>query len=148
MKSLVCRECGNVEQFRRTARVTEEWVTDQYGNCAEVIESYDFETTDDISCFECDSSEVGWAEPVSETSEPSESEKQLDTLLSMIGALALVDKAKALCALSAQFHEELKSFNEQEQIPHKWEKVDMASYKKKFADTAASIADEFNQLGV
>lgn len=55
---LKCLDCNNDEQFERTARVTEHWLTDNQGNCIEVIESYDFETNNDLSCAACGSENI------------------------------------------------------------------------------------------
>ncbi len=58
MKNLVCKACGNNENFTQTARVSEVWFCDKTGMMVEVLESYDADESGNFQCFKCDSWEV------------------------------------------------------------------------------------------
>ena len=50
-----CESCGNTEDFTRSAKEYVTWLTDSKGNHVETIDGGDCVTTDDMTCFKCDS---------------------------------------------------------------------------------------------
>lgn len=49
-----CEHCHHTESFKRTARVQEDWFTDEDGNLSEVLETFVEDVLEDVTCFACD----------------------------------------------------------------------------------------------
>jgi hypothetical protein len=66
MRHLICRKCGNTEDFSVGAKLYETWLVDSNGYFIKSFGGDDSDTADDYACYKCDSYEVEQTEDFAE----------------------------------------------------------------------------------